>query len=308
LLDDLVSHKGLCFLLFNIAGEAGTEEQTFFVIPTLHSRALANQVGKQRAGTISDGMSRAEYRLMRVACLTVIGASAAVLVGCVSAHYRISVNSLAARTSSPASLYAILPWTTNVGPDELQFREYADCLERAMSSLGYKRVNSLGDAELAVSLGYGIGEPKEYTYTYNSPLYGQTGVSSSTRSGTVSANAYRLGNSVYGSANYSETTAYTPSFGVIGYSKETANFTLYAKYLDIHADDLRSVGADGKVSPVWQTSVATAGSSSDLRKAVPVMIAGAMPYFGTNTGGTITLQVRENDRTVLFVKGLRGDQ
>ncbi len=244
---------------------------------------------------------------MRVSSVPFLIAAVALLAGCASPSCRVAVNAFAAQASSAATTYALFPSSTNVTADDLEFQEYAQYLERAMIFHGYRRVASVNEAELAVFLTYGIGDPQEHSHTHNRPVYGQIGVSSATTYGNVSANAYRLGNSAYGSGSYSETTYYTPSYGVIGHTRETVNFTLFTRHVGIYADDLRIARKEGRMASAWQTRAVSVGSTGDLRRVVPVMIAGAMQYFGTSTGQAITLTVRENDRRVLFLKGLRVD-
>ena len=141
------------------------------------------------------------------------------------------------------------------------------------------RVDEFKSAELAVFLSYGIGDPEKSEYSYSLPVWGQTGVSSSYTSGSVN---------VYGnSGTYSGTTTYTPSYGVTGYQNIQGSNTTFTRHAFLTAYDLEEYRRTEKEKIIWDTRIASTGSSGDLRLVFPIMIAAAIDHIGTNTGKMI---------------------
>lgn len=201
--------------------------------------------------------------------------------------------------------FVILAGNKDTTSTDLQFQEYSGIVERALDLRGFQRASSTEKADIAILLSYGISDPKEHVYNYSVPQYGQTGVSSATTYGNVSGNAYRYGqNTVHGSANYSNTTYYTPTYGVIGYSNHTSTYVTYTRYVSIEAIDLPAHRSQNKIVQIWKTDIVSVGSSGDLRRVFPVMIGAASSYLGTNTGANQEVTIYEDDPRVLFVKGL----
>ncbi len=179
---------------------------------------------------------------------------------------------------------------------DLQFREYAAYVERALLSLGYTKGARLEDTDIAISLGYGIGEPETSQYTYSLPTYGQTGVSSANTYGTV--NTY--GNS----STYSGTTTYTPTYGVTGSTTHTGTLTTYYRYMWLDAFDLEEFRKTKNRIQLWKTTVTSTGSSGDLRQVFPILVAASKPHIGSNTGKKINVVLTEKDKKVAEIKGL----
>lgn len=190
--------------------------------------------------------------------------------------------------------YFILPGMKEVPAGDIQFAEYASILERALASRGLTRVANFGDAQTVVFLRYGIGEPKTETYTYDVPVWGQTGIASSQTTGTV--------NSFGG---YSATTTYTPSYGVTGYRTETGKVTSYTRWLSVNAIDLPTWQSSEQLVDVWRTTVVSEGTSGDLRYVFGYLAAGAMPYLGTSTGHAVLVSLPQSSAEVRRLRGGR---
>jgi len=158
------------------------------------------------------------------------------------------------------------------------------------------RASNFNEAHIAIFLMYGIGDPQKHQYTYSLPLWGQTGVSSSSTYGTVNT---------YGStATYSGTTTYTPTYGVVGSTMHTGTRVTYFRYFILDALDLNEYRRTKKEVQLWKTTVTSTGSSGDLRQVLPVMIGASKEYLGTNTGKKVKVILHENDKRVLEVKGI----
>jgi hypothetical protein len=162
--------------------------------------------------------------------LIVFGVLAA---GCASTQqFRVSADSLARPDSVARKSYVLLPGNKGTGADDLQFQEYATYVQRALAARGLVHATRLEDADIAVFLSYGIGDPQTHYYTYSLPIWGQTGYSGSTTSGAL--------NTFGGYGTYSGTTTYTPTYGVTGYSNQLSSATTYFRFILLDAYDMES--------------------------------------------------------------------
>jgi hypothetical protein len=178
----------------------------------------------------------------------------------------------------------------------LQFKEFATYIHRALLAQGFTKAESLERAEIAIFLAYGIGDPQEHSYTYALPVWGQTGVSSSTTFGTLKT---------YGSfGTYSGTTTYTPTYGITGYATQVGTYTTYFRFMLLNAYDLDAYKKENKLSGVWKTTATSTGSSGDLRRVFPILVAASKQYFGLNTEQKIEILLEETSPAVIEIKGI----
>lgn len=209
---------------------------------------------------------------------------------------QVSVDSISAPESALKTKYFLLPGVKDVNATDLQYREYADYVDRALISLGFTKASSFAEANIGIFLGYGIGDPETQQFTYSLPTYGKTGISSSNTYGTV--NTY--GNT----ATYSGTTTYKPTYGVTGSTLHTVSRTTYFRYMWLDAVDLDEYKKTGKEVQLWKTTVTSNGPSSDLRRVFPLLVAASKPHIGSNTGNKIEVILSEGDKRVTEIKGL----
>lgn len=226
-------------------------------------------------------------------------ALAALLSGCATMRqpqFHVVVDSLASPAAQQKRTYLLLPGNNGVTWDDLQFQEYAVYVMRALNAQGFIAAKKTEDADIAIVLSYGIGDPQTTQYSYSLPVWGQTGVSSVHTYGTATA----YGNS----ASYSGTTTYTPTYGVTGYTSHVGTQTTYFCYALITGYDFKAFKETGKQIQLWRTTVTSSGSSGDLRQVFPVLISASVPYLATNTGKQVSVQLYENDKIVRAVKGV----
>ena len=191
--------------------------------------------------------------------------------------------------------YILLPGNNGTNPDDIQFKEFAAYVNRALVNQRFIPVSSLQEADIAIFLSYGIGDPKEHQYTYSIPTWGQTGVSSSHTYGTINT---------YGNfGTYSGTTTYTPTYGITGRTTHTGSYTSYFRYIVLDAFDLEQYKKSGKEVQLWKTTVTSSGSSGDLRRVFPLLVAASQDFIGKNTGQKLELSLYETDERVLEIKG-----
>jgi hypothetical protein len=58
-----------------------------------------------------------------------------------------------------------------------------------------------------------------------------------------------------------------------------------------------------KLAQVWRSTITSTGSSGDLRRVFPVMLAGSANCLATNTGQKIEIALDEENAAVLYIKG-----
>ncbi len=218
------------------------------------------------------------------------------LTGCAQkTKFHIYVDSIGESSKSKMN-YILLSGNKKVNVDDLEFKEYATYINRALKKKGFIQ-SSFENANIAIFLDYGIGEPKENSYSYSLPTYGKTGVSSSTTYGTV--NTY--GNS----ASYSGTTYNTPSYGITGSQSYSGTHTTYHRYAILSATDLAKYKINNKTIQLWKTTISSTGSSGDLRRVFPLLITASQNYLGTNSTQKIKILLSEDDKEVLEIKGVK---
>jgi hypothetical protein len=225
-------------------------------------------------------------------------ALALILSGCqaTAPSFNVNVDSISVPASNELKRYILLPNNEGVNVDNLQFQEYAGYVERALTDQGFVKATDFDDANVAIFVGYGIGDPQTNQYTYSIPTWGKTGVSSSNTNSTV--NAY--GNT----ATINSTTTYTPTYGITGSTTGTRVSTTYTRFLFVSALDLNQYKINGQTKQIWKTSVISTGSSGDLRQVLPILVAASKTYLSKNTGKMINVSIKEEDKRVLAVKGI----
>lgn len=210
--------------------------------------------------------------------------------------FHVYVDSLTGEKAVGSSTYILLPGNKNITANDIQFREYAAYVHRAMKSKGFIPTEKVEEADLAVFLSYGIGNPEEHKYSYSLPVWGQTGVSSSYTTGTIT--------SYGGFGTYSGTTTYTPSYGITGYTTGTSSYATYFRFMLLDAWDLKKYRNSKKETQVWKTTVTSTGSSGDLRRVFPVLVGASKRYIGENTGTQVKVMLDESDQRVIETKGI----
>lgn len=207
-----------------------------------------------------------------------------------------TVNGIADPTAGGKRTYFMAPGDERISIDDLQFREYAAYMDRALAETGYVKAASQETADLIVVMHYGIGDPQTITKTRNIPIFGQTGVSSSTTYGTVSP-------TYGGGASYSGTTYNTPTYGITGMAQRTTSETVYTRFIMVSAYDWQTYKAENREVQVWRTTVTSVGPTPDLRLIFPVMLGGALPALTKDTGRMVEISIGDQEPPVLLVRG-----
>ena len=154
----------------------------------------------------------------------------------------------------------------------LEYSSYQNLVRAELAAHNFIEVE-VSEANVIVAFNYGIDSGKEELSSI--PIYGQTGVSSSSTHGTL--NTY--GN--YGT--YSGTTTYTPTYGVV--SSRTVSRTKYGRGLYLYIVDKNTVGTE-KLKMLYEGNVKSSGKSSQLSKVMPAMIKALFKEFPGKSGST----------------------
>ncbi len=228
---------------------------------------------------------------------TVLSVAMFTFTGCVSGPlpFTVSVNGFAAPEAATKKSFALLPGLEGVTASDLEFQEYAHLATAVLEQRGYVKATSAHDAQIIIFLTYSIGEPKQHSYNYSIPHFGQTGVASSQTYGTVRSTGSNT-------ASYTATTINTPTYGITGYSSGTGSFTTYTRIVSLEAMDVATYRATKELQQVWKTKIASTGSSGDLRAVYPFMLVAAAPHIGTNTGSIVTKEIKGDDPAALALR------
>lgn len=126
-------------------------------------------------------------------------------------------------------------------------------------------------AKLEIDIIFGITEPKKETGS--TPIFGQTGVSSSTTYGSFSS---------YGT--YNSTTYNTPTYGVVG--SQSYSYNNYTRFLVV-------TGYTRENKEVFESEAISSGTSGDLDRVLPILTYNMIPYLGKNISKTAKNTITE---------------
>lgn len=245
--------------------------------------------------SVSLELKRRPSMTARFSALTLLMA-VLVVSGCatVQPQFKVMVDSISDGSFNKKS-YILLPGNKDTTSEDLQFKEYAAYVNRALIKQDFVLAESLEKANVAIFLAYGIGDPKEHQYSYSIPTWGQAGVSSSYTTGTI--------NSYGGYGSYSGTTTYAPTYGVTGSTTHTGSYSTYFRFMVLDAIDLDEFKKSKKEVQLWKTTAISSGSSGDLRLVFPNLVAASQQYVGKNTGQKVEVNLYEQDERVIEIKG-----
>ena len=191
------------------------------------------------------------------------------LPGCMHVQSRITVFHQFPPSFSGTS-YAIVPLKDQEG--SLEYQSYEQVLRQQLNTNGFREM-PMEKADLAVFMSYGIDNGRQVVSS--SPIYGQTGVASSSTSGNVQA----YGNT----ATYSANTIYTPTYGVVG--TDVQSHVEYSRFLKIDMVD-RASFVEGKIKKLYEGQAISTGQSGVISAVLPTMIMQMFERFPGKNGST----------------------
>lgn len=171
----------------------------------------------------------------------------------------------------------------------LEVKELIEKIERTLYLNGANRVMNMKSADLIIATSLGISDPISYNVSIPIPIWGPTGVASTTTNSN--ANIYRLGNSIYG--NGSSTTRYNYNYGVTGVYSAERNITQYMRHCNLFIYDNKRQSK----SPISKIIIESMGENSDLREIFPYMLSAALPYIGKSIGKKVEHSLALHEET-----------
>jgi hypothetical protein len=178
-----------------------------------------------------------------------------------------SVDSIIARNVFPTGkAYVMASAIENIDENDLEFQEAANYIDNALSSKGYIKKGNKEDADILITLSYGLGSPNKSYQTETQPgmimpIYG-IWMASPTRSQTV------------------EVITYPATMIVEAYNLRDTN----------------------RKSPLWKTITKMAVFKPNIRAVLPYMVAASSIYYGVNTGQEIMVTIKDDDPNLLNIR------
>ena len=231
------------------------------------------------------------YAIALTSCATYISTPQANL------KYSVKVNSYGEDSTLIRKDCYLFLSDTMINKEDLQFNEFHKQISSIMRSKGYNVVDSIQSANIIILFNYGISNSKTKVYTTSVPVWGQTGIISTTTSGTVSANPYS------NSLNYKQSTVQTPNYGVTGYRSEQQSIESYTRYLNLVAYDFEYFKLHKKEKRIWQTEINSTGYSNDLRAAFPYMLIASRRFIGHSSSVEKEFYINADNLNVKKLKG-----
>ena len=216
-------------------------------------------------------------------------------------RFNINVNTITGPNPLEKNKYNILPLVKGVDKDDLQFQEFSSYVDRALQMKGFQKVEANVDPEVTIFLSYGISDPTQRIAS--APIYGQTGGGISSFNADTSSNIYSSsGNTYTGNSTTSGTIYQAPTFGVVG--SQTYSYSTFDRFLVLDAVDYTEFKATKKMKSLWKTTITSTGSSGDIRRVFPILVAAAVPHIAENTGKQISVTLTEEKEVVKEIKGI----
>lgn len=225
----------------------------------------------------------------RVLCQSIVlSAISLAIIGCAPRVVFVvsvdSINDISRPEPSPRR-YVLLPADSLLSNDPLTWIEMSSFVKIVLKRNGFIET-APESAQVAIFLGYGIGDPRTQVFSYSVPTLGIVQTGNDYSATTIGATTFVDSKPKYG-------------LGVTGSQTVAKNVSLYPRWLRLDATLLSSLRESKQVVPLWRTIATSEGSSSDLRLVFPYMVAAAAESMGGNNGRKIEYQIREEDRTVL---------
>lgn len=211
-------------------------------------------------------------KLMRTAVICFLSVLLGACAGLLPIHYRVNVHAVAqVNVESPKS-YFLMPGNSGVTWQNKDFKLYADYLWRALNERGYTYSSDAQQADILITLSYGVSQPQAEEYTYSVPQW-----SARTVNGTT-------------------------TMVITGHTYHTAIRYNYTKFIKVIAYDYRDTGEQGK-APLWQVSANNINQSNDLKTVFPALLAAVTPLIAKNSEANIEKVISENDHLVTVIQG-----
>jgi hypothetical protein len=225
------------------------------------------------------------------------GAAAAVLLaaGCANST-TVRIDSLAKPKAEESISYKILNKNPAVDDDSLRYKEAAGYVRTALSGKGLYEAPDNQNADLVVSIDYGVGPPQSRREVVSEPVY--VTLPGQMRMERVQVGTDRNGNPVYQTMTVQD----PPRTEFAGYREYFVTVTVYEKFLRLNATENKPAAEGRPPSEIWTVDITSEGESRDIRKALPILAAASIDYVGKDSLGQKTIRIKDTDKDVAFIK------
>lgn len=172
-----------------------------------------------------------------------------------------------------SATYSVVSWRPELDRS-LEFRSYALKLTEIMREAGYKAVSPGRPADYIVYLDYGIDDGTYFEYTYNQPQWGM--VSNGEQSVTT------ITETETGQIIDQKVTPADETYGVTGYTQETARGTTYKRFVNI--DIVPRTAATKDPYPVFELRLNSSGSCGSIPTIMPRFMKAIEKRFDSKSG------------------------
>lgn len=217
---------------------------------------------------------------MRLSSYLAAGCIALAPAAAHAAHFQLQVSGYADGTPLAGTRYFLVPEQAQANASQFELAEYYRSIDRLLATRNMVRVSSPADADVVVSLAYGIAPETE---TLTDPVVHIPGQA------TTTSQAVAPGVVV---------TTTTTSGGTIT-GGGTFPYTIFHRFLRLVAVDGATLRTTNQVRERWRIEATSAGSSNDLRLLIPAMAYSLIPYVGTDTGTARDIKVKRKDKAYL---------
>jgi hypothetical protein len=192
----------------------------------------------------------------------------------------------------------------NLAATPADLERYYEQIERGLSDTELQRVplDRIADADMAIIVYYAVSDPGLVGYSSKVPMF-QTSQAPGSEEGTRQGGSNRgSGQNPSGSPGVVDPS---PSQELIGTQSYTFVRTNYWRDFSLQAIKFDWDGTDNatiqKTGSLWSVSVSTVGSSPNLDEVLPVMIAAAKPFIGTDSEEVIIEKMNGIDRRIKMI-------
>jgi hypothetical protein len=150
----------------------------------------------------------------------------------------------------------MFPYTSQIG--SLEWKSYADLVAQQLEKNGLVQIDKPREADYGVFINYAVDGGQ--TYTYSTPIIGQTG--------SVTSSGGRV----------------TPVYGVVG--TNTNQGTLYGRTVKVTIYDVRRERQEKKPVVAFEGIGSSAGPGASLHSVMPTIVTGIFTDFPGPSGET----------------------
>ena len=192
---------------------------------------------------------------------------------------RVSVSALAAPDAHSQTRFLVMPGNPGTPVSDLQFQEYATEVGRALVARGFEQAKSIEDVTLVVMMSWSISEPRTKIISGTTSGFERVGTDKDPDTGLE----------------------HTRTKFVTRPTQDTQIY--FTRSIDLKAFDQPAFKQTNAPKELWEITLRSDGSQSDLRTVFPVIVAAAQPYLGESTKQAIDAFVAADDVKVKYIRG-----